>query len=158
MRVKSVPAPPATLTAVETIREAVPLVPEPEESCCDRLVARTGVAPDEASDWLTFLKGLGMIHEGDAGFYRVREEPEDLGAALLAGVYGGREIEGILRDSDRPLSSEEVFERFEAIPYWDRHHHPDPEAVWSERIERLLDWFVRFGLAERRNDGYSLRS
>ncbi|ADJ14296.1 hypothetical protein [Halalkalicoccus jeotgali] len=151
MRVKPVPEAPDSVEAVAAIRAAVPLVPEPEASCCDRLVARTDVDPDTASDWLTFLRGLGLVREGSSGFHRTREEPE-LGEALLAGVYGAREVEGIL--SEHPRTADEVFERFEAVPRWERHRTPDWETLWSQRIGRLLEWFVLLGLAERRTEGY----
>ncbi len=158
MRVKPVPAPPEDLEALESIRRAVPLVPEPEGSCCDRLAARTGIDPEVATDWLAFLEGIGSVREGQSGYHRTREGPDDSGAALLSGVYGAREVSELLEESEEPLAAKEVFERFDAIPYWDRHHHPDPEAVWRERVERLLGWLVLFGLAERREEGYVSRS
>lgn len=158
MRSKPVPAPPADLAGLETIRNAVPLVPEPEGSCCERLSSRTDVDPERARDWLSFLRGLGLVREGSSGFYRTRGavSDTDLPEALLAGVYGAREVNGIL--SDEPLTAEEVFERFESVPRWERHHHHDPEAVWRERVERLLGWLVLFGIAERREKGYVSRS
>lgn len=158
MRVKSVPASPESLDSLETIRKAVPLVPESEASCCDRLASRTGVDPESARDWLTFLKGLGLAREGETGFHRVPEEPEDVGEALVAGVYGAREVEAILYGSGRALTGQEVFERFEAIPRWERHHHRDPEAVWRERVERLLGWLVLVGRAEHAGGGYTGRA
>ncbi|MDL5362403.1 hypothetical protein [Halalkalicoccus sp. NIPERK01] len=157
MRVKPVPEPPGAVEAVERIREAVPLVPEPEASCCERLASRTDVDPDAASDWLTFLRGLGLVREGETGFYRPHEEPDPaLSEALLSGVYGAREVDALL-DSREPLTAEEVFERFEAVPRWERHRDPDWEAFWGERVGRLLEWLVLVGLAERREEGYVSR-
>ncbi|MFC6903619.1 hypothetical protein [Halalkalicoccus tibetensis] len=157
MRVKSVPEPPGSIDALGAIRRAVPLVPEPEASCCDRLAASTAIDPEAASDWLTFLKGLELVRESESGFHRTREDP-DLGEALLSGVYGAREVREILEEAGEVLAAEEVAERFDAIPRWERHHHRDPEAVWRERVERLLDWLVLVGLAERRDGEYVSRS
>ncbi|KYH26106.1 hypothetical protein HAPAU_11980 [Halalkalicoccus paucihalophilus] len=157
MRTKPVPEPPGNLAELERIHEAVPLVPEPEESCCERLASRTDVDPDAASDWLTFLRGLGLVREGESGFYRSHGEPDPaLSEALLAGVYGAREVTEIL--SADPLTPEEVFERFEAVPRWERHRNPDWKALWRKRVKRLLGWLVLVDLAERREEGYVSRS
>lgn len=152
MRVKSVPAPPDSIEGLFVIRDAVPLVPEPERSCCDRLASRTEVDSEGAHDWLTFLRGLGLVREGSSGYHRTREEVDDLGESLLAGVYGAREVCEIL--SEEPLTAEEVVERFEGVPRWERHRNPNWEAVWRERIERLLEWLVLVGLAERDSRRY----
>lgn len=154
MRTKPVPVPPEDIEELETIREAVPLVPEPEASCCDRLGARTGIDPEDARDWLTFLRGLGLVRESESGYHRTTEEPADLGEALLSGVYGAREVREILCESEKSLPSEEVFERFDAVPRWERNRDPDWEAVWRERVERLLGWLVLFEVADRRNGEY----
>lgn len=154
MRVKPVPAPPDGVEGLEAIREAVPLVPEPEASCCDRLASRTGIDSEDASDWLAFLRGMGLVREGESGYHRTREEPADLGAALIEGVYGAREVCEILEASE-PLAAEEVFERFEGVPHWERHRDPEWGAVWRERIERLLEWLVLFEVADRQNGGYT---
>lgn len=154
MRVKSVPEPPGSIDALGAIRRAVPLVPEPEASCCERLAASTAIDPEVASDWLTFLKGLGLVEESESGFHRTRENP-DPGEALLSGVYGAREVDEILEEAGESLSEEAVAERFDAIPRWERHHHRDAEAVWRERVERLLGWLVLVGRAERVEGGYA---
>ncbi|MEM4781805.1 MAG: hypothetical protein QXG03_09635 [Halalkalicoccus sp.] len=153
MRVKPVPVPPDSLDDLEGIRRAVPLVPEPEASCCERLAARAGIDPEDASDWLTFLRGLGLVREGDSGFYRTREDPP-LEDALRSGIYGVREVEGILRGSEEPLTPDEIATRFEAVPHWERHRHRDPEAVWRERVGRLAGWLALVGLAKRTDRGY----
>ena len=155
MRVKPVPAPPDTLDRLLEIRSALPLVPEPEESCCDRLVRRAGVEDAEsAREWLSFLRGLGLVTQGASGHRRTRSEPDELGDALLEGVYGAREVHAILEPTEEPLTAGEVFERFEAVPRWERHRNPDWETVWRERVERLLGWLVLVGLADRREEGY----
>lgn len=156
MKVKPVPVPPETVDRPFEIRDALPLVPEPEESCCDRLVRRAGVEDAEAArDWLTFLRGLDLVAEGSSGYHRTRVEPDDLSEALLEGVYGAREIRTILDDAGEPLAADEVFERFEAVPRWERHRNPDWETVWRERVDRLLGWLALAGLADRRNGTYA---
>lgn len=156
MRVKAVPTPPDSLATLETVRRSIPLVPEPESSCRKRLVSRTDSSSEDARDWLTFLKGLGLVRESQSGLYRTRENPSDLGKALLSGVYGAREICEILHENERALSAGEVVERFDAVPRWERHHHRDPEAIWRERVERLLKWLVLFETVERVEEGYAL--
>lgn len=162
MRVKPVPAPPGSADRLFEIRDALPLVPEPEESCCERLVDRSDVEDAEsARDWLSFLRGLGLAAEGDSGYYRTRDDladPDDPGGLsepLLEGVYGAREVREILAESGEPLTAEAVFERFEAVPRWERHRNPDWEAVWRERVERLLGWLVLVELAEREGEAYA---
>lgn len=170
MRVKPVPAPPSAVDRLLDIRDALPLVPEPEESCCERLVSRANVQDAEtARDWLTFLRGLGLAAEGSSGYYRTREEPDDvterssvsnripsadLDRALIEGVYGAREVHAILEGAEDPLTADEVFERFEAVPRWERRRNPDWEEVWRERVGRLLGWLTLIGRAERVEGGY----
>lgn len=170
MRVKPVPAPPSAVDRLLDIRDALPLVPEPEESCCERLVSRANVEDAEtARDWLTFLRGLGLAAEGSSGYYRMREEPDDvtersstgrripsadLDRALIEGVYGAREVHAILEGAEDPLTADEVFERFEAVPRWERRRNPDWEEVWRERVGRLLGWLTLIGRAERVEGGY----
>jgi hypothetical protein len=157
MRVKPVPAPPETADRPFEIRDALPLVPEPEESCCDRLVRRAAIDDAEsARDWLTFLRGLGLAAEGPSGYHRTRAEPDDLGRALLEGIYGAREVHGILEEGE-PLTADDVFERFEGVPRWERHRNPGWEALWRERVERLLEWLVLVGLAEREGEAYAAK-
>lgn len=156
MRVKAVPAPPDSLATLETARRSVPLVPEPESNCRERLVSRTTISSETVRDWLCFLRGVGLVRKGQSGYYRTREKPSDLGEALLSGVYGAREVCEILRRSERALSAEEVFERFDVIPRWEGHHHRDPEAVWGERVERLLEWLVLFDRVGRAGGEYTL--
>lgn len=157
MRVKPVPAPPEATDRLFEIRNAVPLVPEPEGSCCERLIQRTVLdETGNARDWLAFLRGLGLV-EGSSGYHRTRDGPDDddLATALLEGIYGARELYQILADAERPLSADDVFDRFEAVPRWERHRNPDWRSVWRERVERLLGWLVLFGLAEHSNREYT---
>ena len=159
-KVKVVPPAPASLDTLYETWRAVALVPEPEESCCARLVAKAGVpAQDEAKEWLTFQKGLGLVAESQRGFHRLRESDPaevDLQTRFREGVYGAEELLGHLGTA--PLDAEGAFDRFEdRVPNWERHQNADWRTVWRERVERLLDWAVLFGLAERTPDGYVAR-
>jgi hypothetical protein len=158
MRLKPVPAAPADVDGLWAAREAVPLVPRPEDDCCARVMDRHGVASrDEARTWLTFLRALGLVAERDGSFYRTREEP---GRAELAGrfrehVYAAREVLEALDGADEPRHAPAVFAAVEdVVPQWERHKDPAWERTWRRRVSRLLDWAVLFGLAERVDDGY----
>lgn len=144
--------PPARgLDTLRSVREALPLVPGDEESCCLRVTRQTTiVSRDEAKEWLTFCRALGLVEETEAGFRRLREDPDSdrLADRFRAGVYGADEILDTLEAADNPLSAEAVSDRFD-IPAWERHRHADPEAVWQTRIARLLEWAVILNLAER---------
>lgn len=155
MRLKPVPPVPDSLDALRDVQRAVPLVPGTEEDCCARIVARTSVADrDDASDWLSFLRALGLARETDSGFVREQAEPgrETLAERFRTNVYGAREIRDVLGDD--ALSADAVFERFDAVPRWERSRNPDWKSTWYERVERLLDWSVLLGLAARTEDGY----
>lgn len=159
MQFKLVPETPDTLEFVETVQEAVPLVPGDEDDCCARIMRRTDVAPrDEARTWLTFLRALELAHEGETGFYRARTDPDPdrLRTAFRDRVYGADTILGILEDADDPLTADAVFERFrESVPAYEQFKHRNRlEEIWGERVERLLEWAVLFGVAERTADGY----
>ncbi|PSP75817.1 hypothetical protein BRC86_02980 [Halobacteriales archaeon QS_3_64_16] len=143
---------------MERGQRAIPLVPANEAECCARLADRLSLpARDAAREWLTFLRALGLVAETDSGFRRQREGPdkEDLAAVFNEQVYGVREVLAVLDEAEKPLPADAVIERFaEHIPQWERFRYPDPEAIWDERVERLLGWTVYFGLAERVEDGY----
>jgi hypothetical protein len=155
-KVKVVPPAPDSVGAVRETWRAVALVPEPEESCCARLMDRADVpAQDEAKEWLTFLRGLGLVSEGERGYHRLREDPGevDLARRFREGVYG---VETLLDHLDAdPVDADAAFERFaDRVPNWERHHNADWESVWRERVGRLLGWAVLLGLADRVEGGY----
>ena len=157
MRFKVVPSAPDSREGLETARRTVPLVPGSESDCCARLMDRAGVrARDEAKEWLTFMRALGLVVETERGYHRTRD-PLDLGqvtAAIHERVYGVTDLHRIL-DPDDPTSADAAFERFvDSVPRWERRHHTDWQQVWRERVRRLLDWMVLFGLAERVEGGY----
>jgi len=157
---KVVPPAPDTLEALETARRAVPLVPRSETDCCARLMDRAGVpARDEAREWLTFMRALGLVAEAERGYHRTRDpvEPERLAAAFRERIYGAEDLLDAL-DAEEPVPADGAFERFaESVPAWERQRHADWREVWRERVARLLDWAVLFGLAERANGGYVRR-
>jgi hypothetical protein len=176
MRFKIVPAVPAAarppeddatvgLTALARAREAVPLVPRSEADCCLRLVD-DGVVParDEASEWLTFARALGLVAESERGYHRVRDAPDptsDAGRRALAdavreNVFGAAELLAALDAADEDgLTADAAFERFrDRIPNWERRRHTDPEEVWRARVRNLLDWAVVLGLAAHDGERY----
>jgi len=154
---KVVPPAPDSLEALETARRAVPLVPRSETDCCTRVMDRAGVpARDGAKEWLTFMRALGLVDEAERGYHRTREslEPERLAAAFRERVYGAEDLLDAL-DAGKPVSAHGAFERsVDSVPAWERQRHADWREVWRERVGRLLDWAVLFGLAERTDEGY----
>ncbi|MEA1930602.1 MAG: hypothetical protein U9O06_03525 [Euryarchaeota archaeon] len=154
MRFKWVVEPPATLDAVDDARRAIPLVPTSEADCLRRLVDRTtetGITDSEdASEWLTFLRALGLVDRTASGYRRERVEltADELADRLRDGIYGAREIYDRLAAADEPLAVDDLDGTVD-LPTWERHHHADPERVRRQRLRRLADWFVLCGIADR---------
>jgi len=151
VRVKPIPPPPDDLDAVRAAQRAVPLVPGSEADCCALLVERLDLrSRDVARTWLTFLRGLGLVAEGDRGFVRTRVEVdrERLAGGLLDGVFPARELLDALDAG--PVTGDAAFEAVEdAIPPWERAKDHDWRGTWRTRVSYLLDWLVMAGLAER---------
>lgn len=161
MRFKPVPEPPADLEFVATVQAAVPADPEAVDDCCARLVDRTSLrSRDEASTWLTFLRALELATEGPSGFGRVDREPDPdrLRSSFRERVYGAERVLEILADADGALTADAVYERFhDGIPEYERERSGDDlEAVWGERVRRILEWAVLLDLAGEAADGYLL--
>lgn len=158
-RRKPIPPAPEDCDRLWAVRDAVPLTPEPETSCCARLMERADVpGQDDARTWLTFLRGLQLVRETDRGYVRTRDDPDesDLADRLLDGTYGAREVRSIL-ETEGALAAEAVFEQFrEHVPQYERHRSDDWERTWRERVERLLAWGVLLGLLERSGEDYRL--
>jgi len=157
---KVVPPAPDSLGNLGIARRAIPLVPRNETDCCARVMDRAGVpARDEAREWLTFMRALGLVAEAERGYHRTREpfETGRLAAAFRKRVYGVEDLLDAL-DGAEPASVDEAFERFvDSVPAWERRRHADWRRVWRERAGRLLDWAVLFGLAGRDGRGYVRR-
>lgn len=156
-RRKPVPPAPDSLDRLAEVRAAVSLTPDPETTCCVRLVERAAVpARDEARTWLTFLRALSLVEETERGYARTRDDPdhETLRERFLDGVYGARELHGVL-DSGGPLAAAAAFDRFrEHVPQYERHRSEEWETVWRERVGRLLGWGTLFGAFEHTPEGY----
>lgn len=156
MRVKPIPPPPDDLDAVRNAQRSVPLVPGSEVDCCTRLMAALDLpSRDLARTWLTFLRGIGLVFEGERGFVRTDLEPdrETLARELIAGVFGARELRSALGGD--PRSAEAAIDALlEAVPRWERDRNPTWQETWRTRGEHLLGWLVLVGLVERRTAGY----
>jgi len=155
VRLKPVPPVPEGLDAVFDVQAALPLTPGTESDCCARVVARTFVDQrGDAEDWLSFLRALGLARETGGKYVRERVEPTgtELAGQFCERVYGAREVVAALGDT--PKTGDDVFESVDIVPRWERERNPEWEAAWRERVARLLDWAVLFGLAGRRNGGY----
>lgn len=163
VRFKIVPPVPDSLDALAAVRGAVPRVPRPEEDCCARVVGAgvTG-ARDEASEWLTFARALGLVAESDRGYRRAAAfDPDDPGdratlrERFRERVYAAEELLSVLAAAEEPVAPDAAFDRLrDRVPAWERRHHGDAEAVWRERVERLLGWATLLGLAARVDGGY----
>ncbi|WP_435076490.1 hypothetical protein [Halococcus sp. AFM35] len=142
---------------LDDAQRALPLVPSSENDCCARLLDRTDLAArDDAREWITFLRALGLAEATDSGYRRLRRDPDTrtLATSFREHVFGAEAVLDGLR-SESTLDSEAVFERFRPhVPNWERHRRPDWEDHWRERVERLLGWAVIFDLAERVDGAY----
>lgn len=161
MEFKPVPEPPERFETLETVRSAVPRVPQPEDDCCLRVQSRIEAVPDrdDASDWLTFLRALGLVDEYDRGYARTGDDPEreQLAERFLDRIVLAETVYEAL--GDQPATAEAVFERVrDSVPEWERRRTDDWEAVWRDRVRRLLDWAVLFALATRADGGYQRAS
>ena len=160
MRFKLLPDPPESLDFVAAAHRAVPLVPGSEDDCCARLMRRLDLpSRDVARTWLTFLRGVRLARETDAGFARIRRDVtrEGLTADFRERQFGAEEVLAILA-TEGPLAADEVFDRFKRrVPQWEHHKNPGTwEEVWGDRIAAMLEWLVLLELAERENGNYRL--
>lgn len=159
MRFKWVVEPPATLDAVADAQRAIPLVPAREADCLRRLVDRTDETViddrEDAREWLTFLRAIGLVERTAGGYRRERIELSvgELVGRLHDGIYGARELYDRLEAADEPLSVDDLAETVD-LPTWERHHHTDPEQVRRQRLGRLAEWFVLCGMTEQTADSY----
>jgi hypothetical protein len=158
VKFKVLPEPVDSVETVAEMQAAVPLVPDEETSCCARLMQRTDVsAQDRAKEWLTFLRALRLVEEDDGKYHRLQREAdsEELREAFLERIYLAEDVVELLERADEPLDLDAVFEQLtDRLPQWERLRHTDPEAVWRERVYRILEWAVVFEFAERADGGY----
>ncbi|AGB30780.1 hypothetical protein C488_03560 [Natrinema pellirubrum DSM 15624] len=182
MRFKPVPEPPADVETLETVYRALPTRVDDIDDCCAHLVEETPIEDREkAATWLTFLRALELAVEESGSFRRLETDSSggaaDLAAldrdrlgrafrarvdgadavcaALEAAVERGSTSPGsqIRQDADEALTVSEVIDTLgddrAAEGRRSRRNRVDPE-----RVERLLEWAVLLGLAERADDGY----
>lgn len=156
MRYKVVPEP-VDFETLRGVHDAVPLVPERVDDCCDRIVERTAVpSRDAAREWITFLQALGLVEETPRGFKRLRTDPgrEDLADAFAERVFGASELLDALEASGS-LDAAAAFDHVRpVVPRWERDRHTDWESEWCERTSRLLEWARILGHVEREDSRY----
>jgi hypothetical protein len=158
VKFKLVPAPPDELGFVADAQRAVPLVPGSEDDCCARLIRRLDLpSRDVARTWLTFLRAVELAEEtADGSFVRLRREPTPthLREAFERRVYGASDALDAL--SNEPKTVPDVFEGFDdRVPAWERHRAVENwRDIWTERVERILDWLVLLDLAAEAEGGY----
>jgi hypothetical protein len=162
VRFKVVPEP-RPLSFVRDAQRALPLVPSSENDCCALLMTDTGIDNRAtAREWITFLRALRLVGESDGRYYQRQDDlsRSDLAKAFREQVYAADEVLTVLEEhttEDESLSAAEVFEHIrEIVPVWEKNRHDDWETVWRERVNRLLEWAVEFGLAERSSGGYRI--
>ncbi|RQH00470.1 hypothetical protein [Natrarchaeobius oligotrophus] len=159
MRFKPIPAPPDDLETVADVRAATPSPAESrraEIDCCARLIDETGIeSRDDAGDWLTFLRALGLVSAGPDGYARTDEDvaPSAMRARFRDRVYGAGDALAVLEASDGPISAPEVADRVNDRSTGsgsNRGSRSDAaRPADPERTERLLEWAVLLGLAVR---------
>ncbi|MHB9285557.1 hypothetical protein ACKVMT_00785 [Halobacteriales archaeon Cl-PHB] len=157
MRYKVVP-PVRDVAFLYDASEALPIVPDSVEDCCTRIRDGTDLpSRDVAREFLTFMEALGLAREAERGYHRVRDPPaaEALPARFRERVYAVDEMLEALEAAEEPVDPHAVFDEVrDVVPRWERDRHADWAAVWTDRVERLLEWAVVFGLVERTDEGY----
>jgi hypothetical protein len=158
-RFKLVPPAPESLDAVAAAQRAVPLVPDSENDCCERLIRRCDLpSRDVARTWLTFLRALELVEETPEGFRRLRTDPtpDHLRDAFRRRVFGAAEILDALEAADGPLDEDVLFERFrDRVPTWEHHKEPTRWVdLWRDRVGTLCEWLVVLDLAASTPAGY----
>ncbi|AGN02373.1 hypothetical protein L593_12150 [Salinarchaeum sp. Harcht-Bsk1] len=165
MRFKTVPpAPPENVPAAEalrTVRDALPLVPRSQDDCCGRLVDRVAWIEerDVATEWIGFLRALGLAERSDAGYSRVRDDVDTdaLATRFRANVVGVGATIDALEAQEEPQTAGEVFEAIEStVPEWERRRSDTWHEEWNDHTERLLAWATALEIATAVDDGYRL--
>ncbi|MFC4437973.1 MULTISPECIES: hypothetical protein [Natrialbaceae] len=159
MQFKPVPPAPDSLESLETVRRAVPRDPEDADDCCARLVDRTEIeSRGAAAAWLTFLRALELATVSTSGFARIRRDfdLESLRRAFRDRVYRADELLARLEAADDPLTTKATVTHLSETSSHNARHERSSrlEKRREARIERLLEWAVLPGLAERTENGY----
>lgn len=152
MKTKVVPRP----RDVEFLRRAqlaLPMVPNPVEDCCARLVMDCDVpSQDDAREHVTFLQALGLAAETDGNYHSTRAFPEDvvLRERFRERIFLADDVVSVVEESDGAVTAEAAFDAVrEQVPRWERSRHTDWKAEWTERVDRILAWAAALGLIER---------
>lgn len=154
MRLKAVPPSPGSADVLADAQRAVARVPDPEDDCCARIGDRLDAPRDDAREWLTFLRALGLVRRTDAGFVRTDRDPApaSVRTPFAERVFGAREVLAALDGGTSAAAAAEAV--FPAVPTWERERREDWRAFYHERTERLLGWAVLLGLAREHNGGF----
>lgn len=160
MRTKAIPPAPDDLDELVAVQAAIPLVPEPHESCCVRLAQRVeGIDKDSARTWIAFMAALGLVESGELGYVRT---DRDVSASTLRDpfcerVFGVDAVLAALETADS-LDADGAFDAIrDDVPQWERHRNPQTwEQSWRERVGDLLAWAALFGLVRRDGSRYRL--
>jgi hypothetical protein len=160
LRTKRLPPAPASAAhdRLRTARGALSHVPDPEADCCARVGEAMAVDRQTARDWLTLLRALGLVERSGGDYRRTEGEAEDatLRERFVSEVYGAREVVDALEGPDGAFRRASSVVDAVPQPTWERHRSAEPEAAWTRHVERLLDWLVALGAAERAETGYRL--
>ncbi|WP_408957513.1 hypothetical protein [Natrinema sp. 74] len=167
MRFKPVPEPPDDLAFVDTVRRSVPETAGTVDDCCAHLLAETALETrDEAATWLTFLRALELAAEEPAGYRRRGPAPDEgagtplkrdrLRRTFRERVDGAAAVLATLEDAERPLTAARVADALHETQS-DGERRARRTRVEEDRIERLLEWAVLLGLAERTENGAGYR-
>jgi hypothetical protein len=153
MRYKVAP-PPRSISDLQQIRRAIPLVPDDELDCCLSIQRTADIGDrEQARQYLTFLRALALVATDTRGYYRTQDEFDikRINTAYRNNVFLVAELCSV--------ASSDPDEAFEAvrnkIPQWERERQYDWETTWRERVQNLLKWGQTFGCepltpAERR--------
>jgi hypothetical protein len=143
MRYKVAP-PPRSLSDLQQIRRAIPLVPDDELDCCLSIQRAADIDDrEQARQYLTFLRALDLVATDTRGYYRTQDEFDikRINTAYQDNVFLVVEL--------CTAATGDPNEAFEAIrgeiPRWERERHCDWEDVWRERVWNIIKWGQTFG-------------
>jgi len=134
-------------------------VPGTVEDCCRRIRDGTDLrAREDAREFLTFCRALGLAGETAAGYFRPCEPPDEAAVAEAFGdrIYAASEIIAAL---DEPRTGTDLHAEVvrPLVSRWERDRDPDWEETWCERTDRVLGWGVELGPIDRTEDDRFVR-